>query len=232
MECSLSESYIGPGGGLLPLGGFGKNGLLVLSPSWLPRSLDHPSLQLPSSPATTRIPSLTSLPLISVFVPSVAPTVTSSGRTKPSGADDPKAAMLWRFRGLCEKRRLVYRRIDLFALGRPTQRRVGHQQDVRPLVHFELHVGRQIGQQFAVGIVGRHDHGVRDDVLRHLGVHADLSHFAVERLPLVGIDREPHGHVEPDASDVGLVDRGPDLHLGQVLGDEKQAGGIEAATTV
>ena len=30
---AISQRYIGPGGGLLPLGGFGKNGFVVLSPS-------------------------------------------------------------------------------------------------------------------------------------------------------------------------------------------------------
>ena len=83
-----------------------------------------------------------------------------------------------------------------------------------------------------LGIVGRHDDGVGDDVLRHLRVHADLRHFAAELLVAVGIHRESHGHVEPDAADIGLVDRGPHLHPVQVLGDQEQAGGVQAATTV
>ena len=32
----------------------------------------------------------------------------------------------------------------------------------------------------------------------------------------------------PDAADVGLVDRHPDLHALEVLGDQEQAGGVQA----
>ena len=40
------------------------------------------------------------------------------------------------------------------------------------LIQFELHVGRQVGQQAAVGVIGNDFHRVGDDVLGHRGVRS------------------------------------------------------------
>jgi hypothetical protein len=43
-----------------------------------------------------------------------------------------------------------------------------------------------------------------------------------------GIHREAGFLPDPDATDVGFVDRGFDLHVGQVLGDHEQLGRLQA----
>ena len=68
---------------MLPLGSFGKNGLLVFSPSAVASLSFALHVFLALLAATTSIPSLTPLPLISVIAPSLTPITTSNGRTRP-----------------------------------------------------------------------------------------------------------------------------------------------------
>ena len=118
------------------------------------------------------------------------------------------------------------------ALGRrmPAQRGVGHHKHVFVASHFELQVGREIRKQPAVRVVGVHDDRVGDDVLIHAGVEPRLiwRDDALKRLVGIGIDREPHRLPGMNVADIGLVDRGPDLHPLQILGDQEQARRIEA----
>ena len=190
-------------------------------------SLRPPRLPCLARPTTTCIPSLHAAAADLGHRSIAGAGRNLTGRTRPPIGLNPEAAAVLGARGLAGGSRLACRRVDLRRLRLPTQRRIGRQQYMGPLVHLKLDVRRQIRQQLAVGIVGRHDDRVRDDVLRHRGVHADLRHFAAKRCARMGIDRESRRHVHVDAADVGLVDRGPHLHPPQVLGDEEQTGGVE-----
>src|SRR5207245_5676037 len=55
----------------------------------------------------------------------------------------------------------------LFGPGPPAQGGVGHFQNVRAIAHLELHVGRQVRQQLAAGVVAIDHDRVDHDVLRH-----------------------------------------------------------------
>ena len=96
------------------------------------------------------IPSFTSLPLISVIVPSLAPTTTSQRPDETAPGQNPEAAALLRCRRFGRTATsAVGRRVDLRRLRFPPQGRVGHQQHVRPPVHLKLDVRRQVRQQLA-----------------------------------------------------------------------------------
>ena len=57
---------------------------------------------------------------------------------------------------------------------------------------------------------------------------AHLAHIALKRLTGEGIDREAGFLPAADAAHVGLVDAGVHLHVGQVLGNHKHLGGLQA----
>ncbi len=62
----------------------------------------------------------------------------------------------------------------------------------------------------------------------HGGVQPDFAHLAAKVFPRVGIHAEMHRLARVNGSDVRFVDRYPDLHALEILGDEEQAGGIQA----
>ncbi len=61
-----------------------------------------------------------------------------------------------------------------------------------------------------------------------VGAKPDLGDLAVEPALRIGVDREVRGITVLDAADIGFIDRGLDLDLGQILGDLKQIRGLEA----
>ncbi len=103
------------------------------------------------------------------------------------------------------------------------------------LLDLELHGRRDVGQHFAVGVLGRgrivgNDyHGVGHHVLRALRVQPDLLHHAFEDLAAISVDGKRDGKSGVDAANVGLVDLGPDLHPSQVFGEQEQARGAHRA---
>ena len=112
---------------------------------------------------------------------------------------------------------------DLAGQWGPTQRGIGDLQHILPAARFELRIGRQVGQQFAIGIVGVHLDRVGDDVLGHRRVEPNLADAPVEHPVGKRVHGEGHRLSGINAADVGLVHRGPDLDALEVFGDEEQA---------
>ena len=88
-------------------------------------------------------------------------------------------------------------------------------------------VGGHLRPQLEVRVADLDDDRVGDDVLVDRGVEPDLGDRAPELLLGVGVDREARHLAGRDPADVGLVDVGLDLHLGQVLGDGEQGRRLE-----
>ena len=89
-------------------------------------------------------------------------------------------------------------------------------------------VGRQIRAEFAAGIIGINFHGVGDHILGHGGVEPYFAHLPGKDLAGVSIHGEGDRLARFDPADIRFIDRNPDLETIQVLGQEKEAGSIEA----
>src|SRR6266576_126276 len=70
--------------------------------------------------------------------------------------------------------------------------------------------------------------GVHDDVLSHGRVESDLADCAVDFPVTEAVASESDGRARLDATDIGFVHCDPNLHLRQVLGDEKEARSVKA----
>ena len=114
------------------------------------------------------------------------------------------------------------------SVGSPTQRGVGDEQDILAFAHNKRDVRGQIREQFAAGIIGINFHGVGDHILRHGGVEPYFAHFPGKDLAGVSIHREGDRLARFDPADIRFIDRDPNLETIQVLGEQKEAGGIEA----
>ena len=122
--------------------------------------------------------------------------------------------------------------VNLFRLGKEPQRGVGDLQYVLALVDLEREMGRHAGQELEFRIRRRHDHRISHHVLRRGRVHANLVDDALEQIVRIGVDREMHFLALflrlVDQPDVGLVDRGEDVHLFfHVGGHHEQLGRLE-----
>ena len=114
------------------------------------------------------------------------------------------------------------------AHGTETQRRVRHLQHAFAALGDHTHVRGHAGKEREI-LVRRADHGdVRDDVLNHLRGFAQLRHVAAEHAARESVDRERCLLPELDAPDLGLVDRGVDLHAAQVLRDDEKLRRLQA----
>ena len=117
--------------------------------------------------------------------------------------------------------------------------RIGHtgrleaQRGIRHLEHLfahisdHPHIGGHARQQHQRLIVGRHHRGIGDDVLDIERGLANLGHQAGEGSTRKGINGKSGLLTDAKAADLGLVDRYLDLHVAQVLGDQKQLGRCE-----
>ncbi len=114
------------------------------------------------------------------------------------------------------------------ARGTKAQRGVRHLQHVLARIHHDAHVGGHAGKQFQVRVGRRNDRGVGDDVLHHQRGLAHLPHRAAEDAAGKGIHGKRRGLPLADAPDLGLVDRGVDLHPAQVLRDHEEFRRLQA----
>ena len=114
----------------------------------------------------------------------------------------------------------------------PTERGIRNQQYIVASRHFEVDVGRPVGEKHLIGIVDVYHDGVGHDVLVHRGVEPNLKHHSFELPISVGIDLEGDILAGMNLRDIGFADARPDLHPLQVLGDEKQAWALNDDTTV
>jgi hypothetical protein len=127
------------------------------------------------------------------------------------------------------RRRRVRRGLGVRAAGRtPAQGGVGHLERHVAVVDDDAHVGGHAGQQRHVRVLRRDHHGVADHVLHRLRRLADLADLAVEAAPRESVDREGRGQADAQAAHIGLVDRGFDLHVAQVLRDGEEHRRLQA----
>ena len=117
---------------------------------------------------------------------------------------------------------------NLLGLGLPVQGGVGYQQDIAEVLQLELHIGSQVRQQTFVRVVGDDFHGVGDHVLGHGSIQPHFAHRTLEGFTGEGIHGEGHRLAGMNLADIGFIDRNPDLHAGQILGNQKQTGSVEA----
>src|SRR5207302_1630820 len=89
------------------------------------------------------------------------------------------------------------------------------------------HVRGHAGKQLQLRVREVDDRIVRDDVLHRRGVHADLTHDALEGVFGKRVDLERGALSQLDPADVRLVDLGVHPHLGQVLRDREDGRGLE-----
>ena len=88
----------------------------------------------------------------------------------------------------------------------------------------DLDIGRHAGQQPPQRILGVDHHRVGDHIVERGRRQPDLLDRALEGDVGIGIDIEADRIIAGDLADIGLVDLGIDLHLGEVLGDGEQLG--------
>ena len=128
----------------------------------------------------------------------------------------------------------VGKRFDVVPVFRPdlgrqrheSQRRDGHAQHVLLGLDPERDVRRHAGHQLQCRVRRFDDDGIGHDVLRGRGVLADLVDVALEQVAGVSVHGElgdarmgreniPHADApsRADQADVGLIDRGIDVHV-------------------
>ncbi len=123
-------------------------------------------------------------------------------------------------RGLGVRRRLA-RRTE-------AQRAVRHLQHRFAAVGRDAHISRHARQQFAAFVVGREDRDVGHDVLHVLRGLAHALHFADERPARERVDGERGALADANPAHVRFVDRGLDLHVAQVLGNDEEFRRLQA----
>src|SRR5664280_2614699 len=103
-----------------------------------------------------------------------------------------------------------------------TQRRVGDFQGVVTFGNNNRDVGGHAGLEFQIGVIDTNDGIVGDDVLDRDRRVTHLHDLAVECATRKRVDGEVHVLTFGNATDVALRDVGVDLHLRQVVGNDKQ----------
>src|SRR5262249_30559658 len=106
----------------------------------------------------------------------------------------------------------------------PAERRVGDEQHSAPPLGLELYAGCQVGKQGSVRVVDGDDYRVRHDILREVRQPANLRDPTAELATGKRGDAEADSLADVNPADVGLVDRGPDLHPAQVAGNKENTG--------
>ena len=110
----------------------------------------------------------------------------------------------------------------------PAQRGVRHAQHIGVVLRFDAQVRGHAGLQFEPRILHRNDGGVDDDVLHGLRAETHLLHAALEGAAGIGVDREGNALAVDHTTDIGFVDVGGNLHVAQIVGDQKQGGRLQA----
>ena len=105
---------------------------------------------------------------------------------------------------------------------------VGHSENSGALLGEDGDVGGESGLELEVGVGGRDDHLVGYHIVGGGRLESHLLDFALEGVVGVGVDGEGDAVALLDAAYVGLIDIGYHLHIGKVLGDGEELGGVEA----
>ena len=107
-------------------------------------------------------------------------------------------------------------------VGSEIERLSGYSQ-TRLLLSDDGHAGSHAGEELLVRIGGINDDGIGHHVACGGRFHADLVHGAFKHIVHVGIDSESHALSHFHLPNVGFVDVGFHLHLGQVVGQGEQS---------
>src|SRR5262249_44185293 len=107
------------------------------------------------------------------------------------------------------------------------KRGVGDLQRVLTLGDHYCQVRGHAGLEFEVGIPDVDNHVVGDDVLIVHRIESNLVDRPAEVVSGEGVNREVHAVTLIDYADVGLIDVGDYLHLGQVVGDGEEGRRLE-----
>ncbi len=138
-----------------------------------------------------------------------------------SAAAAAAAAEHFRRHGLIECGEHVRRRPE-------AERRGGHTKDVGLPGYLDAQGRRHTGPEFQVGVGSVDDGGVGRHVLHDNRLQSDLRDRPLEGVRGVGVDAERDALPGTNATDIGLVDVGADLQLGEVDGDDEQGGRLHA----
>ena len=91
----------------------------------------------------------------------------------------------------------------------------------------EVHGGCHPGQQQACFVGRVDDDGVVDHVLDRLRFEADLTNGSGELFVRVRLNGKANLLAFADQADIAFVDKGEDLHLSHIFGDDKDRGGLQ-----